>query len=249
MRINLIPMAGEGQRFRDAGYMTPKPFLPIDGVPMVVRAASMLPAADRWIFIARKNHMEEYNGREILLNYFPGAEFVLLEHPTEGQACTCMTARELIPDDAALTIGTSDNGMRYSGEAWERLFRSPDVGGCIWTFRHNPAVLKKPEAYGWVETVPGGDRALRVSCKCALPGNPLENHAVIGSFSFRRAGDFFRGVETMIAHNHRIGKEFYADVAADYAIRNGCRLHVFEVDEYLCWGTPSDYETYLKGRA
>jgi len=39
MRVNLIPMAGEGQRYVDAGYQIPKPFIEVDGLPMVfVRA-------------------------------------------------------------------------------------------------------------------------------------------------------------------------------------------------------------------
>jgi len=55
-RVNLIPMAGEGQRFIDAGYTTPKPFIDINGLPMLVRAAKSLPPADQWIFICRKSY-------------------------------------------------------------------------------------------------------------------------------------------------------------------------------------------------
>ena len=46
-RVNLIPMAGVGQRFIDFGYTTPKPLIDINGLPMVVRAAKSLPPADQ----------------------------------------------------------------------------------------------------------------------------------------------------------------------------------------------------------
>ena len=60
MRINLIPMAGEGQRYVDAGYQIPKPFIEVDGLPMVIRACQALPKADRYIFVCRKSHLEKY---------------------------------------------------------------------------------------------------------------------------------------------------------------------------------------------
>ncbi|HIB92841.1 MAG TPA: lipopolysaccharide biosynthesis protein, partial [Candidatus Lambdaproteobacteria bacterium] len=53
-RVNLIPMAGAGQRFVDGGYDTPKPLIEVDELPMIVQAANSLPVADYWIFICRK---------------------------------------------------------------------------------------------------------------------------------------------------------------------------------------------------
>ena len=59
-RVNLIPMAGEGQRFVEAGYSIPKPLIDVDGIPMVVRAANSLPDADHWIFICREEHIQDH---------------------------------------------------------------------------------------------------------------------------------------------------------------------------------------------
>ena len=39
----VVPMAGSGRRFSDAGYKLPKPLLPVAGVPMVVQAVRDLP--------------------------------------------------------------------------------------------------------------------------------------------------------------------------------------------------------------
>ena len=59
-RVNIIPMAGEGIRFADQGYRLPKPLIPINGVPMVVRAAKCLPDADLWIFISKNARVYRY---------------------------------------------------------------------------------------------------------------------------------------------------------------------------------------------
>ena len=42
-KINLIPMAGEGKRFLNEGYRTPKPLIKINGIPMFVHATKALP--------------------------------------------------------------------------------------------------------------------------------------------------------------------------------------------------------------
>ena len=58
--INIvIPMAGAGSRFSQAGYSKPKPFIDVAGKPMIVRVLENLgyPEA-RYILIARKEHMD-----------------------------------------------------------------------------------------------------------------------------------------------------------------------------------------------
>lgn len=42
----VIPMAGAGSRFAQEGYDLPKPLIPVDGVPMIVRAVQTLPRYD-----------------------------------------------------------------------------------------------------------------------------------------------------------------------------------------------------------
>ena len=49
----------------------------------------------------------------------------------------------------------------------------------------------------------------------------------------------------MTEENHRINNEFYVDVAVDFVLKNKIKLSVIEVDQYVCWGTPKDYETYI----
>ena len=65
-RVNIMPMAGEGLRFTNAGYKKPKPLIDINGKPMFIRSAQCMPDADLWIFICQKKHSIKYNFREIL---------------------------------------------------------------------------------------------------------------------------------------------------------------------------------------
>jgi len=234
-------MAGAGQRFVDAGYRIPKPLIPVDGTPMVIRAARSLPAADKWIFVCREEHLRTSDLANVLKREFPNTEIVSTPTLTEGQACTCLLARQLLEPDDYLTIGACDNAMFYDKAKLESLMRDPATDALVWTFKNNPAVLQNPKMYGWVAT-DADDNASKVSCKIPISDNPIKDHAVIGAFSFRRAGDFVRLADKMIAANRRIKNEFYIDEEMQVAIEAGLRVKAFLVDKYICWGTPQDLE-------
>jgi len=241
-RVNLIPLAGEGQRFIDAGYQTPKPLIDIDGLPMVVRAANSLPPADLWIFICRESHIKGAAIDQKLLKHFPGATVLLVGHLTEGQASTCLLARDYLRPDDQLTIGACDNGMIYNQFRFKQLIKTHDA--LIWTFRNNPAVLQNPNKYGWV-TVNKSDKATGVSCKVPISDDPLHDHAVVGTFSFNKAKYFLECADEIIRKDRRINNEFYLDVVLDECVLNGHNVFPFEVDNYICWGTPKDLEVFL----
>ena len=244
-RMNLMPMAGAGQRFAAAGYARPKPLIPVAGVPMVVRAARALPAADEWIFVCRGEHVRDSAIDVELRKHFSPITVIAVDEPTQGQASTCLLAAGELRADDRLTIGACDNAMTYDvgrlDECWRR-----GADAVVWTFRGDPSVLRNPSMYGWVD-VAGDGRVRRVSCKVPLSDTPLRDHAVVGAFSFRAAGDFLRSAERTIALDRRINGEFYLDVVLDQAAHDGLDVRVLEVDRYICWGTPADLEAYARG--
>ena len=241
--VNLIPMAGAGSRFTQEGYKDPKPLIQVSGKPMIVRACSSLPEASRWIFVCRGEHINQYGVDRVLQEYYPGCDIIRVDYLTEGQASTCMLAKDLLDPDQPLTIGACDNGMTWDREAFKRVWQDPGVDALIWTFRHNATVKRNPQMYGWVET--GADQtARRVSCKKPLSDSPDRDHAIIGAFTFKSAAIFTEATQTMMEKNRRINGEFYVDVVMDEVIRAGYRVKVFEVDQYICWGTPNDLRTY-----
>ena len=242
-RVNLIPMAGEGQRFIDAGYITPKPLIDINGLPMVIRAAKSLPEADQWIFICRKKHIQEASIDKILADHFPGALVLTVDHLTEGQASTCLLARDYLMPDDRLMIGACDNGMTYDKQEFDQLIKKYDA--IIWTFRNNLAVVQNPKLYSWV-LVDESYEVIGVSCKEQISDDPLNDHAVVGSFSFKKAGYFLEFADEVIRKNIRINNEFYVDLVLDEIISSGYSVSPFEVNDYTCWGTPNDLEKYLK---
>ena len=241
-RVNLIPAAGAGARFVDAGYALPKPLLPVKGKPMIVHSARALPEADLWVFACRVDHLRSTPIEEVLRAEFPGCEIVPVAAITQGQAATCLLAEPLLRADDQLTIGPCDSaGVLAAGT---ELWGDPLFGARIWTFRGHQAVVQDPRMYGWVDVAPEGT-VRRVSVKVPISDTPLLDHAVVGTFSFRRAADFVAAARRTITLDRRVRGEFYVDDVMNDVIAMGVRTGVLEVARYEAWGTPADYEAFL----
>ena len=242
-RVNIIPMAGEGTRFVNQGYKLPKPLIPIKGIPMVVRAAKCLPIADLWIFICKKDHVLNSKIKDTLHQYFSSPKIISVDFLTEGQASTCLLAKKYLRPNDILTIGSCDCRMNYDKTNYNKKLITSDA--LVWTFKNNMSVIKNPEMYGWVKLSKFG-KTLGVSCKIPVSNNPIEDNALTGSFSFRKAEYFLEYCDKTITKNRRINNEFYLDIVLDECVIGGLNVHHFEVDEYNSWGTPLDLENYLK---
>lgn len=234
-------MAGAGSRFAEKGYTIPKPLLSILNEPMVIKASKALPEAEKSIFILRDFHIKDFQIDNTIKSYYPNSEIIVLNELTEGQASTCLMAKDFINNNEELVIGASDNGMFYDKKKFEEYKLEADA--IVFTFRNNNSVLAKPQAYGWA-IVNENNEIAEMKVKYNMP-KPMQNHAVVGAFWFKHGCDFVNAAESMISQNRRINNEFYVDECLNDLIKMGKRVLAFEVDQYICWGTPDDYETFL----
>ena len=90
----VIPMAGRGSRFAQAGYKNPKPLIDIYGHPMIEYVVkNITPSCEhRFIFICQQEHLEKFALRDALKAMAPSCEIVTVDHITEGAACTVLLA-------------------------------------------------------------------------------------------------------------------------------------------------------------
>lgn len=236
----MLPMAGLGSRFAKEGYTLPKPLIPVSGLPMAVQAAHSLPEAERSVFILRRDLPGLADVEAGLEQAYPGSSRVVLDEPTDGQARTCLLGMDGVALDQPLTIGACDTGMLYDPDQFENAM-SGDADLLVWVTRDHPGAVRHPQMYGWVVEQDG--RITGVSVKQPL-GNPATDPIITGTFTFRRAGDFVRAAERMIARGATVNGEFYVDTCIEDALALGLTCRVFEVTDYLCWGTPDDLRTF-----
>ena len=243
----VIPMAGLGQRFQNEGYPLTKPLIHVSGRPMVAQAAHDLPLAKHHAFVLRSDMPGHAEITTELKSLYPHAMVESIPSVTEGQACTALIGLDALeriqqPALGPVTFGACDNGALYDSQAFEQLASNLEVDVIVWGVRGHANAVRRPTMFGWIDADSDG-RIRRISVKTPL-ASPSTDPIVLGTFTFRRATDFRASVERLIGRNGRINNEFYIDAAINDAIEMGLRCHLFEVDNFLSWGTPDDLRTF-----
>lgn len=242
----VVPMAGLGQRFAREGYALTKPMIPVSGLPMVAQATRDLPSAEHHVFVLRADMAGYADVANQLILLYPKAIIRTIDRVTEGQACTALVGLDALEDEVGngcspITIGACDNGALYDVESFAKVVEDPSVDIIVWGFRGYSNAIRDPKMFGWIDAVDGQVRS--VSVKTPLD-KPASDPIVLGTFTFRRADDFRRALDRLIARDGRINGEFYIDSLINDAIALGLQCRLFEVDGYLCWGTPNDLRTF-----
>lgn len=242
--ITLIPLAGHGSRFAKAGYQDPKPLIVTSGKPMIIQAANSLPNSKQHIFVTLKEHLKNYPLEKTLKDEFPQAEIIAISKVTGGQAITCSLGLKDADVNASLLIAATDNGMIYDKEKYQKLIESENVDAIIFTFRHHVSSKNNPQMYGWVN-IDGNDNALGVSVKVPVSDNPYNDHAIVGTFYFKKVTYFNQAIQKLLDKDIKVNGEYYVDSLMGELIGLGLNVKIFEIEDYICWGTPDDYETFV----
>lgn len=243
----VIPMAGLGKRFSDAGYTVPKPLIPVSGLPMVVRVVQNLPKAKRTVFIVHPEHAANYPLAQTLTHHVPGAVVVVAPGLTEGQACSVRLAADHLDPKDDILVAACDSTQVYDDSAFEKLRRDKKFDCLIWSYRGEPRVLVNPHWYGWVAA--DGVRVTKISVKKPLSETPLNDHVVSGTFWFRSSKLMIDSIDELVRKNVRVNNEFYLDSVPTLLLEAGRGVAVFEMDKYIGWGTPDDFRDYLRWHA
>lgn len=220
----VIPAAGEGLRFQEAGYAKPKPLIDVCGKPMIARVMENLATKEpqRIVLVARKEHELD---KEIHCN------IVGLDHTTEGAVCTILEARQYITEDPLL-IANCDQLVFFDLDHF--IEKANDVDASIVTFNStNPH-----HSYVKLE----GDFVTQIAEKVVISDN-----AVAGIYYFKRGTDFLKYADEMIQINLRYKNEFYVSPLFSLLIRDGKKITAYEVDVHSkhMLGTPPELNIFL----
>lgn len=234
----IIPAAGNGSRFAKAGYARPKPFIDVDGKPMIERVVANLAIRDAAVTaILRKEHVEN-NADVVAQLRRNGVNIVEISRLTEGTACTILHAREAFDNDLPLLIANSDQLIDIDINAMIDDCLERDLDGSILVFRD----IEKNPKWSFAK-LNDNDLVEQVAEK-----NAISDLATVGIYFFRRGSDFVRAAIDMIAENERVNNEFYTCPVYNYAIRKGLKFGVYKISREAMHGigTPEDLNHYLE---
>ena len=228
----LIPMAGAGSRFQEAGYFFPKPLIEIQNKPMIQWVIDSLNIKARYIFIIQKQHQEKYNIKSVLNILQPNCEIVELDHMTEGAACTTLLAKKYINNNNPLIIANSDQFIKWNSSKTIYDCISKKVDGGILTFEsiHPKWSYAKCDKDNYVTEV--------------AEKKVISKNATVGVYYWNKGSDYVKFSEKMIKKNIRINNEFYVCPVFNEAIKAKKKIKIYDIDEMWGLGTPEDLNNF-----
>ena len=242
--ITLIPLAGHGSRFAKEGYNDPKPLINVSGKPMIIQAANSLPNSENYIFVTLKDHLKNYPLEKTLKNEYPHSGIIAINEVTKGQAITCSLGLKDSDVNASLLIAATDNGMIYDKNKYQKLIENENVDAIVFTFRNHVSSKNNPYMYGWVKT-DSKNNAKSVSVKLPISKDPFNDHAIVGTFYFKKVAYFNQALRNLLKKDIKVNGEYYVDSLIGELIELGLNVKVFEIEDYIGWGTPDDYKTFV----
>lgn len=230
----LIPMAGAGSRFEQAGYTFPKPLIDVNGEPMIKVVSENLNLKANFIYIVQKKHREKYNLDTLLNLITPNCKIVEVDELTEGAACTTLLAKEFINNDQPLIMANSDQFIEWDSNEFMYKMNETNADGGIVTFTstHPKWSFAKIDENGFVTEV--------------AEKKPISDIATVGVYYWKRGSDYVKYAEQMISKNVRVNNEFYVCPVFNEAIGDNKKIRVFNIKKMWGIGTPEDLNYYLE---
>jgi HAD superfamily hydrolase (TIGR01509 family) len=232
----LIPMAGLGSRFKDAGYVFPKPLVEVDGKPMIQAVVESLGVNAQYTYIVQKEHYEKYNLSYLLNLITPNCNIVQVDGITEGAAVTCLLAREYIDNESPLIMANSDQIVEWNSRQFIYDLMTKNADGGIATFKstHPKWSYAKIDQNGLVTEV--------------AEKKPISDIATVGIYYWKHGSDFVKYAQQMIEKDIRTNNEFYVCPVFNEAIADNKRVFTTDIKKMWGVGTPEDLNHYLSNR-
>lgn len=237
MMLNIVvPMAGRGSRFTEAGYKDPKPLIDIYGHTMIEYVVkNITPKCEhKFIFICQEDHLERYNLQEKLEDVTNGEYIIIpIKYITEGAACTVLLAEKYIDNEDGLMIANSDQFVETSIDKY--LLGIGDADGLIMTM---PASHPK---WSYIRYKEDG-RVTLVREK-----EVISDQATVGIYNYKRGGNFVKYAHQMIDKDVRVNNEFYVAPVYNEMIEAGYKIRYYDIGNCMNGlGTPEDLEIFLE---
>lgn len=211
----VVPMAGRGSRFANAGYTTPKPLIPVGGRPMIQWVIENIRPRrpHQFSFLCLAEHLEKYpEVPKEISRLCPGCNIIPVPGVTEGAACTVLLARKFIDSDNPLMIANSDQIVDLDVNEYLAAGDVPDVDGLIMTF------WADHPKWSYCRMRPDG------TVSEVVEKQVVSNEATVGIYNFRYGREFVRAAESMIAKNLRVNGEFYVAPCYNQLIEEGAKV-------------------------
>lgn len=233
MKYNLIiPSAGTGQRFIDAGYSIHKPFVTIWNKPMIEYVIDNFNDFANIIIIAAKSKKKEFT------TYFKDdkIEFIFIDDHKNGPAFSLYKAQNYIKNNESYFVAYNDIVWDWNLENINDFIIDKNPDAIVFTnigfhphlFKNNFSAFCKLH----------NDRIVEIREKESFTSNWMKEYLSVGVFYYKTGLNLNNSIKELIESDNRVVSEFFPSTAINYLIRDGNKVLPYNVSNFIHWGIP-----------
>jgi capsule biosynthesis phosphatase len=237
----VIPMAGHGKRFKNAGITKPKFMIEVESKTLFEWSLDSLPIeiSRKIIFVCLEKHEKEFSVSKFIKNImkekYPkiNYELIYLEKTTRGQVETVLHAKQLIDSENPLIIYNIDTyfvSTRLKTKILSLKNRNIDgLLGCFTSDNKNLSFVEMNEK-GYVKRVREKEK--------------ISSLASTGLYIFSSAKQFIEAAEIMIKNDRKVKDEFFVSEIYNILLKSGKMFEIDMAEEFVPLGTPDDIKKF-----
>jgi NDP-sugar pyrophosphorylase family protein len=241
----IIPMAGSGIRFVNAGYKEPKPMIMVNGRRIVDYVCSMFDKdSDNFTFICNEDHLANNPDMYgILHSMVKNSTIVSMPQHKLGPVYTVLAVVNLIKDEEPVVVAYCDNPVTWNYENFKDFVNCKGVDGCIisHTGFHPHTLSSTMFAYSKTDKE---DRVSEVKEKACFTNNRFNEHASSGIYYFKYGHYVKKYFKQAINENINYKGEYYVTLVYNLLIKDNLRVFSYLNDKVLAFGTPNEVHNY-----
>jgi NDP-sugar pyrophosphorylase family protein len=240
----VIPMTGVSKRFTEAGYDRPKFLLETDGQTVIDHVIDMFPGWDDVIFICNGLHLddERLDLERRLLARRPRATIVRQDDRALGPGDAVLAAREHIDPDRAVVVNYCDFTCYWDADVLAARLASGEVDGVIPCYTGYHPHMAHSTSYAYVKLE--GGRVADIQEKQPWTDDPNSEFASSGTYAFASGRILLDALDAQVEQQLLLKGEYYLSLTYKPLLAAGGRVEVLELQHFMQWGTPQDFEEY-----
>jgi len=240
----VITVAGKSQRFYDAGYTLPKFMLPVFKTTILEQVVNMFNYEDSFLLVTSKELYQQFGDYfDNLKKKFKNLEVIWVESHNRGPVQTLLNKRveEWIGHDNFI-ISYCDFFLNWNYKSFLDHIHNTTSQGCIVSFKGMQPASRGSTLFAYLRTC--NEKVLEVREKSYFTDNKTEEYASTGIYYFKSYSIF----QNAVAQSAQFFQEFsekYVSLVYNGMLNLGLVVTHFPVSQFVCLGTPQDYEEFL----
>lgn len=230
----VIPIGGMGQRFREDGYVTPKPLINVLGEPMICRLIEGLNMElNDVLHIIYSPELNSYNFENLIKFKFPklNINFICLEGITRGASETILFGLNQMDFELEESFIILDCDTFYSDDILGK-YRNCKNKNTIFYFKDTHDL----PLFSYIK-IDGNNRVIEIKEKVRISDN-----ANTGAYGFKSGIQLKKYCKKISI----LKSELYTSFIYESMINDGIEINAERIENFSCVGTPLQLKIYCE---